>query len=193
MGPCLDKGDMLFVVATTNLAYYQNFTLEAPTGSQAMFSPTYEADSGDLYTIEKIYKADPTDTTYTDLGHEDRFRIVLDKNIPFAGTSTNQKGYYAYTNTDNQFRAPRQHQGRCGRPLQILPGHYGQLRVRLRVLQPRQLRGRRVRVLQGLHEGRLCDPVGLRRLSGTQHSTTRASASAAIRLWGLSVSDNGRS
>merc|ERR1711998_202762 len=33
-------------------------------------------------------KGDPTDTTYTNLGHEDRFRIVLDKNIPFAGTST---------------------------------------------------------------------------------------------------------
>merc|ERR1711998_474729 len=111
--PCLDKGDMLFVVDTTNLAYYQNFTLEAPTGSQAMFSPTYEADSGDLYTIENIYKADPTDTTYTDLGHEDRFRIVLDKNIPFAGTSTNQKGYYAYTNTDNQFVSECSNRGSC--------------------------------------------------------------------------------
>jgi hypothetical protein len=86
--PCLDKGDMLFVVDTSNLAYYQNFTLTAPSMTQAVYSPTYEADSGDLYTITKIYKEDPTDTTYTDTGHEDRFRIVLDKNIPFAGTST---------------------------------------------------------------------------------------------------------
>merc|ERR1711939_877318 len=72
--PCLDKGDMLFVVDTSNLAYYQNFTLTAPSMTQAVYSPTY--------------KEDPTDTTYTDTGHEDRFRIVLDKNIPFAGTST---------------------------------------------------------------------------------------------------------
>merc|ERR1712022_26091 len=100
-------------------------------------------------TIEKIYKADPTDTTYTDLGHEDRFRIVLDKNIPFAGTSTNQKGFYAYTSTDNQ------------------------------------LGGRRVRVLQGLHEGRLRDPVGLRRLSG--HGTARQQQ-AISRRFGFGVS-----
>merc|ERR1712196_520564 len=61
--PCLNKGDMLFVVDTSNLAYYQNFTLTAPSMTQAVYSPTYEADSGDLYTITKIYKEDPTDTT----------------------------------------------------------------------------------------------------------------------------------
>ena len=49
---------------------------------------TGAADSGDLYTISKIYKEDPTASTFTSLGHEDRFRIVLDKNIPFAGTTT---------------------------------------------------------------------------------------------------------
>merc|ERR1711871_1841193 len=31
--------------------------------TQAVYSPTYEADSGDLYTIAKIYKEDPTSTT----------------------------------------------------------------------------------------------------------------------------------
>merc|ERR1712022_72203 len=50
--PCLDQGDMLFVVATKN------------------------------------YKEDPSATTFNKIGFEDRYRIVLDKNIPFAGTTT---------------------------------------------------------------------------------------------------------
>merc|ERR1711998_734674 len=69
--PCLDKGDMLFVVDTKNLLYSQNVSVT----SNMIASATGSADSGDLYTISKI-------------GHEDRFRIVLDKNIPFAGTTT---------------------------------------------------------------------------------------------------------
>merc|ERR1712196_99811 len=49
-------------------------------------------ETGNLYTIKKIYKEDPTDNTFnahddTPPGHEDRFRIVLDKNLPFAGTT----------------------------------------------------------------------------------------------------------
>merc|ERR1711907_237294 len=46
------------------------------------------ADSADLYTISKIYKEDPSATPFSATGHEDRFRIVLDKNIPVAGTTT---------------------------------------------------------------------------------------------------------
>merc|ERR1711871_1807294 len=81
--PCLDKGDMLFVVDTKNLLLSQNVSypnneLNAGTGTE----------SGDLYTISKIYKEDPTATTFSKVGKEDRFRIVLDKNIPFAGTTT---------------------------------------------------------------------------------------------------------
>ena len=86
--PCLDKGDMLFVIDTTNTAYAQNFTLSAPSGTENVIPPTYTADSGDLYTITKIYKQDPTALTFQSTGHEDRYRIVLDKNIPFAGTTT---------------------------------------------------------------------------------------------------------
>merc|ERR1712124_119470 len=58
---------------------YVDNTLALATGA---------ADPGDLHTISKIYKHDPTATTFTPTGHEDRFRIVLDKNIPFAGTTT---------------------------------------------------------------------------------------------------------
>merc|ERR1711988_306880 len=82
--PCLDKGDMLFVVDTANLYVSQNVS----TPSNYVSFPAAVADSGDLYTISKIYKADPTSTTFVPTGVEDRFRIVLDKNIPFAGTVT---------------------------------------------------------------------------------------------------------
>ena len=68
--PCLDKGDMLFVIDTTNLAYSQNFTLMAPSGTENVYPPTYTADSGDLYTITKIYKQDPTAVTFQSTGHE---------------------------------------------------------------------------------------------------------------------------
>merc|ERR1711871_1411580 len=83
--PCLDQGDMLFVVNTKNLVLSQNVSYP----SNVLVNPDGDAkDSGDLYTITKIYKEDPTATTFLASGHEDRFRIVLDKNIPFAGTTT---------------------------------------------------------------------------------------------------------
>merc|ERR1712054_707221 len=83
--PCLDQGDMLFVVNTKNLVLSQNVSYP----SNVLVNPDGAAkDSGDLYTISKIYKEDPTATTFLATGHEDRFRIVLDKNIPFAGTTT---------------------------------------------------------------------------------------------------------
>merc|ERR1712167_278064 len=42
-------------------------------------------ESGNIYTIKKIYKEDPTETTFY---NEDRYRIVVDKNIPFAADHT---------------------------------------------------------------------------------------------------------
>merc|ERR1711988_1290229 len=82
--PCLDQGDMLFVVDTKNLVASHNVSYAGNTLSLADGS----ADSGDLYTITKIYKEDPSATTFNKIGFEDRYRIVLDKNIPFAGTTT---------------------------------------------------------------------------------------------------------
>merc|ERR1711998_47718 len=88
--PCLDKGDMLFIVDSNYLLYSQNVsTFVAVDGTGATSPPSYVANSGDLYTISKIYKHTPTASTFVAVGgHEDRFRIVLDKNIPFAGTTT---------------------------------------------------------------------------------------------------------
>jgi hypothetical protein len=92
--PCLDKGDMLFIIDSTYMteyydpsvagdskAKYPNGGAVTVTEAGAQAHATYE--SGNLYTIKKIYKEDPTATTWT---REDRFRIVLDKNIPFDGT-----------------------------------------------------------------------------------------------------------
>jgi hypothetical protein len=84
--PCLDQGDMLFVVDTKNLRASQNVSYACTTDCLSLADGS--ADSGDLYTITKIYKEDPSATTFNKIGFEDRYRIVLDKNIPFAGTTT---------------------------------------------------------------------------------------------------------
>merc|ERR1712185_482276 len=89
--PCLDKGDMLFVIQSNYLkdgySVSQGDTL---TGYGA--HSTIVEESGNLYTIMKIYKEDPTASTFN---REDRFRIVVDKNIPFAGTSVSDANAFA--------------------------------------------------------------------------------------------------
>jgi len=83
--PCLDKGDMLFIIDSRYLINGYNPKGAAADGTDyddgnGISTATYE--SGNLYTIMKIYKEDPTATSYV---REDRYRIVLDKHIPFAG------------------------------------------------------------------------------------------------------------
>jgi len=83
--PCLDKGDMLFVIDSRYLTESHSpvsQTLASDFTASSITTASYE--SGNLYTIEKIYKEDPTDITHF---REDRFRIVLDKHIPFDGTT----------------------------------------------------------------------------------------------------------
>jgi hypothetical protein len=92
--PCLDKGDMLFIIDS----YYMSvFYDPSQKNGKALTSegvdlaslvadapPLANYESGNLYTIKKIYKEDPTSKTWD---REDRYRIILDKNIPFAGTA----------------------------------------------------------------------------------------------------------
>jgi len=78
--PCLDKGDMLFVIDSKYATDYYDPALSAVTTRASANT----METGNLYTIKKIYKEDPTVNTFT---REDRFRIVLDKNVPFAGTT----------------------------------------------------------------------------------------------------------
>merc|ERR1712159_199744 len=92
--PCLDKGDMLFVIDSTFVK--GNFNPEIATATHTNSAAAIE--SGNLYTITKIYKEDPTERTFKAVdGVEDRFRIVLDKNLPFAGDT---KSIFNASNTE---------------------------------------------------------------------------------------------
>jgi len=88
--PCLDKGDMLFVIQSNYMQTEYSPVSAGYTDNSmvALNSNTVLEESGNLYTIKKVYKEDPTATTFY---REDRFRIVLDKNLPFAGTDLSQQ------------------------------------------------------------------------------------------------------
>jgi hypothetical protein len=90
--PCLDKGDMLFVIDSNYYAgEFHKGTPQRPDGVNlltstiATYGITATHESGNIYTIKKIYKEDPTVDTFK---VEDRYRIVVDKNIPFDGSYT---------------------------------------------------------------------------------------------------------
>jgi hypothetical protein len=89
--PCLDKGDMLFVIQSNYLKDGYSVSQGDTLTGYGQHSTIVE-ESGNLYTIMKIYKEDPTDSTFY---REDRFRIVVDKNIPFAGTDLSAVGAFA--------------------------------------------------------------------------------------------------
>ncbi len=80
--PCLDKGDMLFVIDSNYYAgaFHSGGALR-PDGSNPSYGSPATYESGNIYTIKKIYKEDPTEITWE---REDRYRIILDKNIPFS-------------------------------------------------------------------------------------------------------------
>jgi hypothetical protein len=81
--PCLDKGDMLFVIDSNYYAgEFHTGAVKRPDGGT---TTTATHESGNIYTIKKIYKEDPTEQTFDT---EDRYRIVVDKNIPFSGKNT---------------------------------------------------------------------------------------------------------
>merc|ERR1712164_109337 len=96
--PCLDKGDMLFIIDSRYMinGYNPHNAVLADDLDEATVSDaTYE--SGNLYTIMKIYKEDPTATSYI---REDRYRIVLDKHLPFDGTTVS--GNLPRSSTNNE-------------------------------------------------------------------------------------------
>jgi hypothetical protein len=81
--PCLDKGDMLFIIDSAYMNGGYSPTDAAQTAD--MISPPTQqyVETGDLYTIKKIYKEKTSPTTFA---REDRFRIIVDKNIPWDGS-----------------------------------------------------------------------------------------------------------
>merc|ERR1712022_24950 len=88
--PCLEKGDLLFIIDSNYLVDAYD-AYESTTNSLVSIEDN-EYDTGMLYPIEKIYTADPTEDTFgwgaPGTFGEDRFRIVLDKNVNFAGLNT---------------------------------------------------------------------------------------------------------
>lgn len=86
--PCLDKGDMLFIIDSNYLNTDFSPAVDGSTSrgsGAAAYGTAATYESGNIYTIQKIYKEDPTEASFA---REDRYRIILDKNVPFAGTVT---------------------------------------------------------------------------------------------------------
>merc|ERR1712005_67185 len=73
---------MLFVIDSNYYAgaFHSGGALR-PDGSNPSYGSPATYESGNIYTIKKIYKEDPTEITWE---REDRYRIILDKNIPFS-------------------------------------------------------------------------------------------------------------
>merc|ERR1719440_143145 len=96
--PCLERGDKLFVFDAA-------WGTGAPVGSSA-FSGSVETNTGDMFTITKIwveeetssthfpYDADPdADPTTQTTNYEDRFRIMLDAAINWEPTDGSDTGF----------------------------------------------------------------------------------------------------
>merc|ERR1711937_78246 len=103
--PCLDKGDMIFVIDSNYYAgAFHGGAVKRSDGSTASYGSPASYESGNIYTINKIYKEDPTETTWN---QEDRYRIVIDKNIPFSGWhfesfATNNQGNLTFHPTETR-------------------------------------------------------------------------------------------
>jgi len=83
--PCLEKGDLLFIIDAKYMvtSYDATDATDSVAGDDDLIDIfASETATGQLYTIEKIYNVDPTSSTWL---VEDRFRIVVDKNINFRG------------------------------------------------------------------------------------------------------------
>lgn len=80
--PCIEQGDLVYVIDSAFL----NTTFNATRDGATVALPQSTSDeSGNLYKVTRVYVAPPTLTTPT---IEDRYRIVLDKNIPVKGDTT---------------------------------------------------------------------------------------------------------
>merc|ERR1711988_1625842 len=84
--PCLSKGDLVFITDANWGQSEQTITKDSSTrffgGATTMGYSNGFADTTDLYTITKIWKAEETSDTST---FEDKFRITVDKMINWDG------------------------------------------------------------------------------------------------------------
>ena len=98
--PCLDKGDMIFLFdanwgrlssseANGDTIFgsggYHTVLTDVDKANNAWKYNNYETFTNTYYTIDKIYKEDPTAKTFSVA--EDRFRIVVDKGVNWGATN----------------------------------------------------------------------------------------------------------
>merc|ERR1712054_160486 len=85
--PCLQKGDLIFITdanwGTSELTVTKADSTKFFGGVGTTGFGAGYADTSDLYTITKIWKAEETSKTAT---FEDKFRITVDKNINWDGS-----------------------------------------------------------------------------------------------------------
>merc|ERR1712005_16131 len=85
--PCLQKGDLIFITdanwGTSELTVTKSDATKFFGGVGTTGFGAGYADTSDLYTITKIWKAEETSKTAT---FEDKFRITVDKNINWDGS-----------------------------------------------------------------------------------------------------------
>jgi len=110
--PCLDKGDMIFLFDANwgtetktmpngdtifGAGGYHHTLTDTDKPDNAWKDNNYHLNTGTYYTIKKIYKADPTNITFTKM--EDRYRIVVDSGINWDADNTTDPDGDGYSNT----------------------------------------------------------------------------------------------
>jgi len=82
--PCLQKGDKVFVFDAA-------WGMVAPVGSTELLNDAVQSNTGDMFTITKIWKEEETSTTYLTDGSasegENKFRITVDHTINWDGST----------------------------------------------------------------------------------------------------------
>merc|ERR1712054_439683 len=93
--PCLERGDKLFVFDAA-------WGKAAPVGTSTA-ATSVESNTGEMFTIEKIWKEEETSTTYVTDGTadsgENKFRIQLDQAINWDGSTLADPDGDGLTNT----------------------------------------------------------------------------------------------
>ena len=96
VGPCLRRGDLLFVIDSNFLTSSYDPGFNGGAADPGAYGEPGLFETGNLYKIERIYQEPPSAETWE---REDRYRIVLDKNVPFSGATTTDLFEHLHGNT----------------------------------------------------------------------------------------------
>jgi len=92
---CLKRGDLLFVIDSNFLTSSFDPSFNNGAATPGTYGTPSLHESGNLYRVQRVFTEAPTATTWA---KEDRFRIVLDKNIPFSGETTTSAFEHLWNN-----------------------------------------------------------------------------------------------